>query len=159
VGSGQGAGATPFALDRSQTAKYILLIIVICTIAAAVHDVKSSAPDVSQLNVNGQVVRVPQHLRSMGIVLVMGTVALIVNEADAGIGMVLGLGILFLNFSYITGLISSATNYFVPPSTPAGTGVTNNNRIPPPALPGQPGGPTGGAGPVGSTGPGFTTTP
>jgi hypothetical protein len=148
VGSGQGSGATPFALDRGQTAKWIILIIVICTVAAAVHDVKNQTPDITQLNVNGQTVRIPQHLRSVGAVLVMGTVALIVNEVDAGIGLVLGFGLLFLNINEISGMVASVTNFFAPkttPATPAATGSSNRGVLTPPPTIGAPGGAPGGA--------------
>lgn len=82
-------------LDRATTARIIVVIVALSAIGTVAHDAIVGPAPSAPVKVGNGTVNPPTHLRTLGAVLVMGTVALIVNELDPGVGLILGLGIAF----------------------------------------------------------------
>lgn len=83
-------GGLTDGIDRTTSARIIVLATAISAIVVVVRDARASTPGKTTVQVGHDVVQVPNHLRSLGGVFVMGTVSLIVNEVNPGIGLALG---------------------------------------------------------------------
>ena len=81
--------------DKATTMRIIIVIIAISAIGTIAHDAIVGPAPAQAVPVGNGTVKVPTHLSTLGAVLVMGTIALIVNEFDSGIGLILGLGLGF----------------------------------------------------------------
>lgn len=88
---------TGTGIDKVTSSRIILMSVAIGAIGVVAHDaIIGAAPTKQAITTKGGVeVKVPAHLRSLGGVFIMGTVAMIVNEIDPGVGLLLGFGILF----------------------------------------------------------------
>lgn len=80
--------------DRATSARIIVVIVVFAAIGTVAHDaIVGGPPAKTTVKVGNGTVTVPTHLRTLGAVLVMGTIALVVNEVDPGIGLLLGVAL------------------------------------------------------------------
>lgn len=100
--SGLGGGG---GFDRVTTSRVIVVAVAISAIGVVARDaIAGGVPTKTVVKVGKDTVTVPTHLRSLGGVFIMGTIALLVNEFDPGVGLVLGLGLLFdVGLSTMTG--------------------------------------------------------
>lgn len=151
-------------VDKVTSSRIILVAVVIGAVGTVAHDaITGAAPTKTQVTTrNGVQVAVPNHLRSLGGVFIMGTVAFIVNEFDPGIGLLLGVGILLdVGVATLTGkdgvftrlgngLFGGAKGF---PVQPKGTPSSSPSSGLKPGSPGAKAGAGGGGGGGGSWGP------
>ena len=97
-----GSGNAPLGIgsggpSRETSARIIIVIIVVSAVGTVAHDaiVGGAVTGATTVKVGNGTVKVPTHLRTLGAVLIMGTIALVVNEFDPGIGLILGLALGF----------------------------------------------------------------
>lgn len=79
--------------DRATSARIIVVIVIFAAIGTVAHDAIVGPLPATPVKVGNGTVQVPTHLRTLGAVLIMGTIALVVNEADPGIGLLLGVAL------------------------------------------------------------------
>ena len=81
--------------DRTSSARIIMACVAMSAIAVVIRDTRGQPAGQTFVQSGGTNVQVPAHLRSLGGVFIAGTIALIVNEAQPGIGLAAGLVLLF----------------------------------------------------------------
>lgn len=80
--------------DKGTSARIIVIVTTIAAIGTVAHDaIVGGTPQKTTVKVGNGTVTVPTHLRTLGAVLIMGTIALVVNEVDPGVGLVLGIAL------------------------------------------------------------------
>lgn len=138
--------------DRTTTARIILVATAISAIGVVTRDtITGGVPSKTTVKVGNETVTVPTHLRSLGGVFIMGTIALVVNEVNPGIGLTLGVVLLLdVGVSTLTGrggLFNSIGNGLFAKTVP---GAAGSSTIPPGPhtgndwyAPGNPGNPNG----------------
>lgn len=155
---------TMTSVDKATSSRIILIAVVLGAAGTVAHDaITGGVPQKTQVTTrNGVKVAVPNHLRSLGGVFIMGTVAFVVNEFDPGIGLLLGVGIL-LDVGVATlagkdgvftrlgnGLFGGAKGYPVQPKSPTSASGSGLSK---PGTGGASVGAGGGGGGGGSWGP------
>lgn len=88
------SGAMSGGLDKTTSARVIIVAVALGAIGVVARSAMQKAPTKSTVKLSGgATIAVPDHLRSLAGVFVMGTIALIVNEFSAGLGLAMGIGI------------------------------------------------------------------
>jgi hypothetical protein len=110
--SSEGAALIPSGPNKSTSSKVILGAMVLSMIVIAYRNAKGGTTPATTIPMKGGApLKVPTHLRQFAGVLLMGTIALVVNEIDPGLGM--AFGILILVDTGVEGLANSlSTNLF-----------------------------------------------
>jgi hypothetical protein len=106
IGSGVSGG-----IDRTQGSRLILVITGLSAILAIANSARQSSPTTSVIRTgNGETVKVPAHLQSLGGVFVVGTICLVLNEVSPGIAVALSamLGIDLLATAFGKGGVANA---------------------------------------------------
>jgi hypothetical protein len=106
IGSGVSGG-----IDRTQGSRLILVITGLSAILAIANSARQSSPTTSVIRTgNGETVKVPSHLQSLGGVFVVGTICLVLNEVSPGIAVALSamLGIDLLATAFGKGGVANA---------------------------------------------------
>lgn len=121
--------------DRQTSARIIVVAVAIAGIGAVTRDVISgpAAPTSQITTVGGTTIKAPAHLHSLAGVLIVGTLALVVNEFSPQIGLALGVLLVFdvgVGIAGKGGLFDRLGKGVVAGGTPARTG-SQNVPIPP----------------------------
>lgn len=128
LSGGQFAGT----IDRTTSARIIILATALSAIVVVVRDAQGAAPGKTTVSTGaGQTVTVPTHLRSLGGVFIAGTVALVVNEVNPEIGLLMGLGLGFVTLGS-TDVFSRIGGGFFGKTTTLQPGPGGAGTVPPP---------------------------
>jgi hypothetical protein len=148
-------------IDRTQGSRLILVITGISAVLAIANAARTQAPAPKVITTgNGETIKIPAHLQTLGGVFVVGTICLVLNEVSPGIAVALSalLGIDILATAFGSGGIANAfgTGLFrgATPVT-AGASAPGSGKIGYPVNPGGSQSLTGGNGP----GAGYPVTP
>jgi hypothetical protein len=140
-------------IDRTQGSRIILVVTAVSAILSIANAARQSSPATSVIRTgNGETVKVPAHLQSLGGVFVVGTICLILNEVSPGIAValsaLLGIDIVATAFgkggvanSFGAGLFRGVSQVGPIPvqGKPgyAGVGTQNKTQAPGPVPPGM----------------------
>lgn len=84
-------------LDRAKAARLIVILTVVSAIGVVAHDAATSKTvgATYMTTKDGHTIRVPNHLRTLGGVIIVGVLALIVAEFSPGLGVAMALILAF----------------------------------------------------------------
>jgi hypothetical protein len=148
IGAGVSGG-----IDRTQGSRLILVITAISAVLAIANSARQSAPVTNVITTgNGETIKVPAHLQTLGGVFVVGTICLVLNEVSPGIAValsaLLGIDILATAFgkggvanSFGAGLFRGVSQVGPIPAQGKpgylGAGTSNTTQAPGPVPPGM----------------------